>query len=265
MIISDDFRFAFVHVPKCAGTSVRRSLRALDTTGEAFFRISDHPVLGPVHLAHLTLGQLAAHYPHDFAKLRSYQSFAILRDPTDRFISAVNQRLREFKLVPQSSITLPLIREEASRVIACLERTDELDLEYVHFIPQAKFTDLKGERIVQHLFAVEHMDDAAAFIEGLTGTRIIKEHRNKTTELRFRALRPLQRGLREPYTRLFSDARRAAIRRKMSSFGFYRSPKTKEVIASDDPIASFVRDYYAADIALHKAVVARAESKASAA
>src|SRR5215468_7000541 len=109
MIICDDRQFAFVHIPKCAGTSIRRALRQADTTGEAFFRIADHPVMGLVHLAHLTLADLAEHYPDTLAQIARYRSMAIVRDPVERFYSAVFQRLREFKEVPQSAISPSLI------------------------------------------------------------------------------------------------------------------------------------------------------------
>src|ERR1700744_524201 len=109
MIISDPHRFVFVHVPKCAGTSVRRALRAIDTSDGQFWRIGEHPEMGAVHFAHLTLPDLARYFPETLAKIRDYQSMAIIRDPRDRFFSAIFQRLREFRGIGQSVITPEMI------------------------------------------------------------------------------------------------------------------------------------------------------------
>src|SRR5262249_37708599 len=143
MIISDNHRFVFVHVPKCAGTSVRRALREIDTSGGQFWRIGEHPEMGAVHFAHLTLVDLAQYYPEAFAKIRDYRSMAILRDPRDRFFSAVYQRLREFRLIGQSAITSAMVEAEAAAVRRYLEAAPErLDLEHVHFNRQCDFIEL---------------------------------------------------------------------------------------------------------------------------
>ena len=248
MIISDDHEFAFIHIPKCAGTSVRRALRGLDTTGQAFFRIADHPQMGLVHLAHLTLADLAEHYPEMFDKVIRYRSMAIVRDPLERFYSAVFQRLREFKRVPQSAISAELVEQDAESVIAFLEAAPaRLDLEHVHFNRQCDFVELNGERIVRRIFPVTHMIDAAAHIREVTGVEIGEERRNPTTELRFAALRPVQRMLRDRYAKLVPAERRARIRETMTRAGFYTEIPKQRFFQPGGRVDRFVRDYYSRD------------------
>jgi hypothetical protein len=264
MIICDTREFAFIHIPKCAGTSVRRALRGLDTTGEAFFRIADHPVMGPVHLAHLTLADLAEHYSDTFDKVVRYRSIAIVRDPLERFYSAVFQRLREFKHVAQSAISPELVEQQAAGSIAYLEAAPaRLDLEHVHFNRQCEFVEHGGKRIVGNLFSVNRMAEAAHFIQGVTGVDIQGDRRNPTTELRFPLLQPLQRKLRDHYARLVPAERRARIRERMTRAGFYTEVPKQRFFQPGGRIETFVRDYYARDFKIFEECERQVEDEAA--
>ena len=105
MIISDRHQFILVHIPKCAGVSIKKPLRCIDDSAGAFSRIADHPALGRIHWAHIPITDLKTHFPEIYDKLCSYCSVAIVRDPIDRFVSAVFQRMREFQGAEQSEIT----------------------------------------------------------------------------------------------------------------------------------------------------------------
>ena len=248
MIISDQQAFAFVHIPKCAGTSVRRALRAIDSTGAAFFDIADHPVMGRVHLAHLTLADLAAHYPEALDKVQRYRSMAIVRDPFDRFQSAIFQRLREFKRVPQSAITPAMVEAEGQAVIATLDRAAaRLDLEHVHFNRQADFIELGGAAIVRDVFPLSDMAAVARHVARTTGIEIGQEPRNTTTQLRFPALRPVQRLLRDRYAQIVPSESRKWLRQKMTDVGFYQPVPKERVARAGGATERFIRDYYARD------------------
>lgn len=248
MIISDAHEFAFVHVPKCAGTSIRHELKTIDTTGMAFFPIADHPAMGRVHLAHLTLADLRDHFPETLAKVARYSSMAIVRDPVERFASAIFQRLREFKLLPQSAITPAVIDAEAQAVIAYLEHGPaRLDLEHVHFNRQADFVELGGKRIVRDIFPVTRIAEAASHIRALTGVEIGDDRRNRTTELSFAPLRPVQRALRDRYARLVPADTRTRIRERMTSAGLYKEVAKERLVEPDSATDRFIRDYYARD------------------
>lgn len=248
MIICDDRKFAFIHIPKCAGTSVRRALREIDTTGAAFFSIADHPAMGQVHLAHLTLKDVALYYPDALERISHYRSMAILRDPVERFYSAIFQRLREFKGVAQSAISAEMVEADAKRVIAYLETAPRrLDLEHVHFNRQADFVELEGQRLVRDIFQLADMAGAAHHIRSITGIDIGDDKRNRTTQLRFRALRPLQRMLRDRYASLVAPERRARIRERMTRVGFYNGVPKQQFVQPGSRIDQFIRDYYARD------------------
>lgn len=129
---------------------------------------------------------------------------------------------------------------------------ERLDLEHVHFNRQCDFIELEGERIVRDVFAVDRMDDIAHVIANATGVDIGKERQNRTTEMTFKSLRPLQRMLRSPYSRLVSAEVREDIRERMTRVGFYKDVPKRQFVQPGSAIDLFIREYYAHDFALHK-------------
>ncbi len=258
MIISDDHRLVFVHIPKCAGVSVKAPLRIIDSSAGAFSRIGDHAALGRIHYAHIVLRDLADHFPQEWDKLRAYNSFAVVRDPAERFVSAMFQRLREFKGMAQSTITPALIEEEADEVIRALEATpDRLPLELVHFNRQADYLFLDGAQVVRRIFPIEHMDAIIAHIARETGIKVSEEKKNRSTEFRFGAVRPIIRTLRKPYAALVPYAARNHLRAKMSKAGLYTDAKKPAMLRPDGRVEGFIRAFYAEDSDIHAASLAR--------
>lgn len=254
MILSDDHRLAFIHIPKCAGVSVKQPLRAIDSTGGRFSRIGDHPALGRIHYAHIVLRDLAEHFPEEWEKLRAYQSFAVVRDPTERFVSAMFQRLREFKGANQSDITPERIEQEAGAVIRYLETAPgRLDLEHVHFNRQADYLQIGEKRVVEHIFAIENMGAILSFIERSTGIRVEEERKNRSTEVRFSSLKPIIRMLRAPYAGIVPYAARNRIRSQLIRAGLYADAAKRPLVKPGGRLEGFIRSYYAQDFELHAA------------
>jgi hypothetical protein len=248
MIISDQHRFVFVHIPKCAGVSVKRALRPIDDSEGGFSRIGEHPVLGRIHFAHIPLDDLADNFPDVYAKFDRYRSVAIVRDPADRFISAIFQRLREFKGLQQSQITPEVVETEVRHVMGHLtSEPGRLSLEYVHFNRQSDYIFRDGARVVKSVFALRHMERAAEFIDACTGIRIVNERLNRSTELRVGALRPFVRRLRGPYNRFVPLPMRQKLRAKLQRAGIYGDIEKQRYIQPDGPICRFLRDYYQDD------------------
>ena len=82
MIISDKEKFVFVHIPKCAGTSVRSRIEHLDDRSGAYSgRLEQHPELGLLNYVHLPLQTLSDHFPAEFECIKSYRSLAVLGIP----------------------------------------------------------------------------------------------------------------------------------------------------------------------------------------
>ena len=76
MIVSDEHRFVFIHIPKCAGGSVRSVLRELDSTGGRFSETYEmHRMIGKVDMTHIPLNVLRENYPDVYKKIEDYYFF----------------------------------------------------------------------------------------------------------------------------------------------------------------------------------------------
>ena len=255
MVISDQHRFAFVHIPKCAGTSVRKALQPIDDTVGMFDHIADHPFMGRINYGHITIADLARYFPDYYERVATFQSVAIVRDPEDRFFSAMFQRLREFKGYAQSQITDAVVYTESRAVIRHLESSiGRLDLEYVHFNRQSDYVFNDGVRVVQRVFALDQLASAAAYIAQCTGVRLVTtERENRTKALRITGLRPLVRALRAPYVSAVPHGLRHRIRAGLVRSGVYGEVESKSFTRSDPYVAGFLKDYYKSDFVLHAA------------
>jgi Sulfotransferase family len=258
VILSDEHRFAFIHIPKCAGTSVRKALRPIDETVGQFDHIADHPAMGRINYGHLTLRDLAAYFPHEYAKILSFRSVAILRDPVDRFFSALFQRLREFKGYGQSQITSSVVSNEAEMLARTLVSTSRrLPLEYVHFNRQSDYVFNNGQQIVGRTFALDRIDEASDYIEACTGVRLAADAReNRTAALKIPALRPVVRALHKPYAALVPYALRNRVRSELTRAGIFGDLDMRDLVKIGSPLDAFLRDYYRDDFELFAKAVA---------
>ena len=158
MIIDDEHGVAFVHIPKCGGTSVRNQLAPIDSCNGEFYGRKPHDRLGVLDYCHIPLHVLASEFAPVYEKLSTYESFALVRDPHARFASATFERLALFSGVPRSKTTGAMAIKEAEAVMAWLERrTHFSDAAYIHFARQIDFVAHEGRPVVANVFSLENM------------------------------------------------------------------------------------------------------------
>lgn len=247
-----------MHIPKCAGTSVRKALHPIDDTIGKFDHIADHPAMGMINYGHITLPDLEMYFPDYYARVSTFRSVAIVRDPADRFFSAVFQRLREFKGYAQSQITEAVVHAESRALVRYLEASaGRLDLEYVHFNRQSDYVFNDNIRVVDRVFALDQLENASAYIEQCTGIRFATgDQQNRTTALRIAGLQPFVRVLRAPYASVLPVAWRDRIRARLVRAGVYGSVESAPFIKADPYIGGFLNDYYQPDFGLYAAAKA---------
>jgi len=160
MIVSDTKKFVFVHNPKCGGMSCHNALLKYDTRDNFFFEWKTVNDAGKViDMAHLTPFQMRRFFPKTFREVDGYLKFTFVRNPYDRFLSAVSQHLKLGTFHLRNAILSD--PETFYRVAACLARTAlrprpvENDHKLVHFRLQCNFANIDGRRWVDHVFRLE--------------------------------------------------------------------------------------------------------------
>ncbi|WP_050605758.1 sulfotransferase family 2 domain-containing protein [Ruegeria sp. 6PALISEP08] len=259
MILSDNHRFVFIHIPKCAGTSVRNAVLPFHDADVRFLKeVERHPELGEIDYRHLPLALLHDLDPEAFRKLQDYDSYALLRDPFRRFQSAMSQRAKMYLGKEFAQLDDDELRGETQKVIAYLRSGPEVVAsDYIHFSRQSDFIRFNGERLVQHLYPVERLDLLVQALSRQIGTDMLEiGHANKTTVFRHPALkRATYKGsalARRLLPAPVHETLRVSARRVLMKPG---SIQPHPVFCEPD-VQNFVREYYAADIALYQEVLA---------
>ncbi|MEM1387902.1 MAG: hypothetical protein AAF748_01745 [Pseudomonadota bacterium] len=267
MIYAPECDVCFMHIPKNAGQSIRNALarrtslsfdalaRDLNVTlaeaeaaTEAGF---DHATLGPIKPEHLPLATIEVHFPHVWDVLRQTRVFALARDPRDRFISALLQRMREFAGSGAIRADEPEVNEEAAKVCAWLEgNRASLDLDYIHFMPQHMYVAHAGQRLVQTLFPMHAMRGLEAWLNQEAGLDLSVSHDHARRQPKTWAKR-LQPAARFAGHKLMPAALRRALHPIWVRSGvFSDAARGYDRIDLGDETERFIADFYKADFAL---------------
>jgi len=250
-------RVVFIHIPKCAGTSVGNQLKRLPNW-KWDEGLIDHPELGQICPAHIPLAFLETYYPADFAKLAACESFALVRDPHDRFASAVFERIDWYLGVNRIEVTIDQALGEARRVIDWLRGREHFcDAEYIHFSRQVDYIALDGEQLVRHIYPVEEMGRFGEHLSRVAGI-VFDESRkaNVNYALPHDGVFGMLYRLRPIYIHLTTPAMRRRVLFLLKRFD-REGPKTLyDQLRRDPEIGAFVESYYAQDFALREAAKA---------
>jgi hypothetical protein len=264
MIINDSHGFVFVHIPKCAGTSVRMHLSRFDTT-DGTFTVSNgsHPEIGNLDMAHIPLLILKKYFPDTYKKIKTYEAFAIVRDPYQRFTSSLFQRLMMYGEGSARNLSVKALETATDEAIAFLELNADASMmphDYIHFQPQHTYVQCDGQQIVQHIFEISDLakfyTDAGARLgttiektETLAAERIgaAKFYRSPTSRVAGQLLTPSIRRA------IISVLPQRSVR--AASKLLYEGKDTRFRKIADSPrIIKFIETFYAEDIALHQSI-----------
>lgn len=263
MIISDKYKFVFVHIPKCGGSSIRKRLESIDGIDSSFYGISDHPELGKIDLTHLPLSILQKHFVEAFDKIKRYESFAVLRDPFQRFPSSVIQRLRLYGATPVEVLSGRDIAAAVDEIIEFLSdsrSTEILPHDFSHFHRQRGFVFNDGVQIVRELFPLSDISTVFARLAELVDapvhneTAMARTHENKSesfvSDLSARVAARLLPFYTDSVKRRLPTGLRRMLRQR---FLVDLASKYEDVFTSNH-VMEFVGDYYCEDIELFEHV-----------
>lgn len=252
-IVCDSKRFVFVHIPKCAGQTISKQLREQIDFDVRFVEdnIFTHPVLGRIEPAHIPLPILQEHYPETFDKYRSYDTFAVIREPKARFVSAVAQHLRTARRLDMQALSNVELEKVLSEIMDTMRAASLLpSVDFVHFIRQSDYIFCNGKMIVENIYPMNQLDMlSASFLEryGLVidetaRKNVSKGYRSQALKSVLRAGGSVARAVM-PYD-VFKRIRRTLR-------GYALSPDAAAPSAFyATPIKDFVHEFYAPDFEL---------------
>lgn len=274
MIVSDTYQFAFVHIPKCAGTFVRKYLRAFDERDGMFTgRVDHHPVLGNLDYVHIPLFILKKHFPEEFNAILNYWSFAVVRDPFARFASSISQRLKMYSDTSIQQRSISEIREYINESINYLSsqpnRGHLLPPGYIHFQPQIDYLELENKQIVDTIYSVDGIDTLLADVGRRVGRSLVDEDHNQCGPRANQSVVFRSEALRKLFVtalpamhlvgRVLPNKVKQIVRERLY---VPRDQRLNELF-STVYVQDFVRDYYASDLAVFNRVRAAERGEAS--
>jgi hypothetical protein len=170
MIICPTHNFVFVHIPKCAGTSIRSQIARCDPDQISMARPGPHPELGTIDYGHVPLDQLREHFPERYAAVRDMDAFAVVRDPLVRFGSALRQMLWQYERRPMTLIPANELREKTLRILDRVATEIEApSAPYIFFIRQDRFVYDQSEQVTRHLIPLELVPEFIGYLSRRTG------------------------------------------------------------------------------------------------
>lgn len=255
MIINNTHKFVFIHNPKCGGTSVRSVLQSFDETGGKFTcRVDHHPKLGLLDYVHIPLERLKDYFPGEFRKVEAYTSFVLVRDPLERFLSALAQHMKMYRNVSIKEMTLDQISLESVLICEYLASVDIIDNPaYIHFEKQYRFVEVEERQIVDVVLPVSLMDSLMDSLGAILGQQLkIDEPKNQSRVYRSPSRQALVDGLHPVFGSIVSRALPEKAKDVVRSM-IYQSTKQIGLAERLPPdVREFVSAHYQKDIALYE-------------
>jgi len=285
MLISERGNLAFVQIPKNATKSIKAALVdsfgldlapmaedvgwTIERFAEAYDRgaadVVYNPAVGRGSIDHLTLPFWAEHFPKTWEALRGADSFALIREPRGRFLSALLQRLGQFRDMKDVRADDPAVREEAKRVCDWLDgRGPFFEREYIHFTRQEDFVDLNGERQISAIFPLNRTDAVAQWVHDKTGQgfNITQQHVRREPKKWAKLIQPSARFVGRHM--IPNGVKKAVYPLWRNSGVFADASSSYDRVGLGDEVESFISAYYAGDFALfeeaRQAVGARSDA-----
>jgi len=181
-MISHKHRTIFVHIPKCAGTSIEMMFLkdlGLDYEHRAplLLRPNDKVSLGPPRLAHLAAVEYVEHHYISDSLFNNYFKFSVVRNPIRRTLSF-------YKYLGYSRV-MPLSQFVQYELMSLFEKRKGL---YWFVRPQASFVcDKDGKTIVDCIYKLENINESLSEIAQRSNLdNPVLEHSNKSSDQIFR-------------------------------------------------------------------------------
>lgn len=254
MIINPKYRFIFVHIPKNAGSVIRKSL--YDYGKYNFYdKILEHPELGLIDFAHIPLKSLKKNFPADYRKFESFWSFAIIRNPYHRFSSSIAQHLNMYSKKNSKYLSVHQMKKEIDNAINFLEKYPQtqltLPLEYIHFQKQVDYIFVDQKKIIQTIVTTQKLDILEKEFFKQTGNKINltnKDPVNQNLVCKFDNV--LANNLIKLNNIIFKVilGRSSNLKKIINSYFFIPGSKKYHQLYESQYVKNFIESYYKEDL-----------------
>lgn len=266
MIISNSYKFAFIHIPKCAGTSVRQPLSPFnewELAGPPWQK--KHYDVGRLDYGHIPLFTLRDYFPTEFRAIQEYWSFAVMRDPFSRFASSVSQRLKMYSSRPIQNCSSDEVQraiDESIEYLTSQPRNEHLlPPEYIHFQKQVDYIQLNGELVVDRIYLVDEVEILLGDLEQVVGKDLLEPEAlgvqgakaNVSVVYRNDLVRYAIEHMRPVTTRLGKILPERTKQRIREGIYIPRDKRMRDLFAQDY-VRAFISNYYEDDIRLFEQV-----------
>jgi hypothetical protein len=160
MILRHDLQLAFLHIPKCAGKSLRNLFKLesnINNCTDLWNYSYSHKVHRYVDRAHLPSDDLV-HFK-EFRHLREYKAIAACRHPYLRLASAIKEYYRQrSKMDEERANEGKLSRDDQLSYLRALPmHLAMLDPRYIHALPMRRFSHYGKRCLVNHWLRCEQL------------------------------------------------------------------------------------------------------------
>lgn len=258
MIISPQHHFALVHIPKCAGTSVRHQLRTTDEGHIFTGGPRRHDELGVIDYAHIPLATLRSYMPREYALLREYDSFALARDPLERFGSALRQLFWQYEKRPMTLIPVAEIRQTTLGLLDKIaSEIDNPSSKFIFFARQSSFIFDQGKQVTDHVLPVSLVPQLLDYYSRRIGVVLDRDrYSNQNAKLRYKKLGKIAYAMNSYVRSRLPPEMHARIKSMVLRLIAKPTNAAQASGVLDMPeIRAFVQDKYAGDIDIYARVM----------
>jgi len=256
MIIIKSEKICFVHIPKCGGTTIRKMLSPI---ADAYMSEEEKKQFEKIHsdIAHWPLSLIEKHTAHLYNAILNYTSYAIVRDPYERFISSFSQRMGMFYKKQLRDMQKEEIKEGLQHVITYLTTNSGchaiLNPEYIHFQRQTDYIFNHQKQIIKHVYPLEKIDELINTLTQKIGNNRIsceKNHLNKINSYSNNSMKVLSKIIRSnKLYKIIPKKTRVAFKEK---FVFKKFDPNTIYFLNSSYVKDFISEYYKTDIEFYK-------------
>jgi len=253
MIISYTKRICFIHIPKCAGTTIRKLLRPID---EKSWEIEKNELKKRKYdIDHLPLFALEKFLPQIYSKIFDFDTYAIVRNPYERFTSAFSQRMIMYRGRKLHDLSKKELKHEIETLIEYLVKNNKenflLQNEYIHFSKQTEYIFNHNQQLIKNIYTIDEIEVLIdRLIETINDDRLIyeREKENQTLFYKNSFLKRVKLVLYHTHINKIFYALPEKTKMKIKYHTMINDKSKGPDIFNSDYVRSFIEEYYKKDI-----------------